>query len=257
MAEKKTALITGASEGIGYELSRIFAGEGYDLVLVARNEEKLNRVSEELARRWGVSCTVIPKDLSKSSAPQEIYDEVSRGGSKVDVLVNNAGYTIYGAYAETDITSELDLLQVLVIAPMMLTKLFLKDMLEAGGGKILNIGSTGSFVPCPCEAVYGASKAFVLYFSEAIAEELAGTGVSVTTLCPGATGTQFFSRSGTDRLKVSRLKMSAEDVARIGFEALMAGKGYVVPGTMNKAMVFSTRISPRRLVAKVTKRFLS
>lgn len=258
MAAGETALITGATEGIGFELSRLFARDGYDLALVARNVEKLNRISEDFSREYGISARVIPKDLSDPAAPEEIYRELEQASVEVDALVNNAGYTIYGPFAETDMAEERDMLQVLMWAPTKLTKLFLQDMLERNKGKILNLGSTGSFTACPFESIYGAAKSYILFFSESIAEELAGSNVTVTVLCPGTTKTQFFSRSKTDGLRISRLgAMSAEEVARTGYEALMKNKRYVVPGVFNKVMVFGIRLTPRFLVPKITKFILT
>lgn len=252
--EKETALITGASEGIGLELSKLFAREGYDLVLVARNEEKLNQISGDLSSKYGVSVKVIAKDLSNSTAPGEIYDELKSGAIEVSVLVNNAGYTLYGPFAETDISEESKMLQVLLWAPTQLTKLFLRDMLKANRGKILNLGSTGSFAPCPFESLYAAAKAYILFFSEAIAEELAGSKVTVTVLCPGATRTQFARRSKTENTWLFRLgTMGADRVAEIGYRALMENRRYVVAGIHNKLTVFAMRFMPRSLVTKVVK----
>jgi short-subunit dehydrogenase len=254
----ETALVTGASEGIGYELSKLFARDGYDLVLVARNEEKLNRISDDFSRMYGISAKVIVKDLSKSTAPDEIYDELKRDGVEVDVLVNNAGYTIYGPFAETDISKELEMLQVLLLAPTRLTKLFLKDMLKKDRGKIMNLGSVASFAAFPLSSVYSAAKAYVLFFSQAIAEELAGSNVTVTTLCPGSTRTQFFTRASMDDTRLGRYKfmnMSAEKVAEIGYRALMENKRFVVPGVFNKFTVFMTRLLPRAAQMKIAKTF--
>jgi uncharacterized protein len=250
----KTALVTGASEGIGQELCRILAREGYDLVLVARNEAKLLQLAAELSGRHGIDARVIAKDLSSRSAPQEIFDELDRAGVVVDTLANNAGYTVYGAFADAEFARQEEMLDVLVYAPMRLTSLFLPGMLAKNSGSILNLASTGSFIPCPYEAAYSASKAFVLSWSEAIAEELGGSGVTVTALCPGATRTRFFERSSTDNIKVFEIgMMSPEQVAEIGYAALRAGKRYVVAGWMNKVLVFSTRFMPRAILCKVVK----
>jgi short-subunit dehydrogenase len=253
-ASGKTALITGASEGIGRELARIFAREGYDLVLVARNEEKLNGLAGEVSSRCSVSARVIAKDLSSRAAPEEIFEELADDGVVIDTLVNNAGYTVYGAFSDTDYADQEKMLDVLIYAPTRLTSLFVPPMIARGAGQVLNVASTGSFIPCPYEATYAASKAYVLFFSEAIAEELAGSGVSVTALCPGATRTQFFERSSTQNLRVLQLgSMSAEQVAEIGYRALVAKKRSVVAGPMNKALVFSTRLLPHRALCRVAK----
>ena len=254
---RKTALITGASEGIGLELARIFAREGYHLVLVARNKEKLLAVGEELSTRCGVNVRVIPKDLSVRSAPDEIFAELSESGIEIHTLVNNAGYTVYGPFAENDIEDESKMLEVLIWAPTKLTKLFLPGMIARGSGQVLNTASTGSFIPCPYEALYCAAKAYVLFFSEGIAEEVAGSGVTVTALCPGATRTRFFERSSTENLRVLQVgSMSAEAVAEIGYRALVRRRRHVVAGIQNQILVWSTRLLPRRAIVKVAERVM-
>ena len=255
---RETALITGASEGIGYELTKLFACNGYNLVLVARNEAKLNQIREDLSRAQGISVKVIVKDLSKSNAPYEIYDELKKDGIRVNILVNNAGYMVYGLFTETELSQELDMLQVLVWSPLVLTKLFLKDISREGGGKILNIGSIGSFNPGPLSAVYFAAKAFILSFSHAIAEELAVKNITVTALCPGGTRTQFHHRGKIENLFASKYGlMSAEKVAETGYKALMSNKRHVVPGIANKVIVFTGRLAPWTFRAKVAKAFMS
>lgn len=251
---REAALITGATEGIGFELSKLFACDGYDLVLVARNAEKLERIGEDFSREYGVSVLALAKDLSVSTAPDEIYKKLREEDVDISVLVNNAGYTLYGSFAETDFSDENDMLQVLLWAPTRLMKLFLPDMLIKNRGRILNLGSTGSFAPCPYESVYTAAKAYILFLSEAIAEELTGSNVSITVLCPGATRTEFARRSQTDSLWLFRLgTMSAEKVARIGYESLMRDKRYVVAGIHNKISVFAIRFAPRALIPKLVK----
>jgi hypothetical protein len=253
-SKRQTALITGASEGIGQALTRIFAREGFDLVLVARNEEKLNKLAEELSLRNGISAKVIPKDLSSRSAPDEIYSELEAGGIEVDVLVNNAGYTVYGLFSETDFADTEKMLEVLIYAPVKLTRLLVPGMVKRGGGRVLNLASTGSFIPTPTEAAYSASKAFVLSWSEAIAEELCGSNVTVTALCPGATRTRFFERSNTDNIKAFEIgMMTPEQVAEIGYRALMANKRSVVAGVMNKTLVLTTRFAPRWLLCRLVR----
>mgnify|MGYP005846907369 CR=1 FL=1 len=255
---RETALITGASEGIGFELTKLFARNGYNLVLVARNEAKLNQISENLTRTYGISAKVVPKDLSKSAAPYEIYDELKREGVRVNILVNNAGYIVHGPFAENELTDELDMLQVLVGTPIVLTKLFLQDMLQGNGGKILNVGSVCSFHPGPLSAVYYAAKAFILSFSHAIAEELADKNITVTALCPGVTRTQFYLRGNMENLFIAKYgAMSPEKVAEIGYKALMSHKRHVVPGLANKFFVFVARICSWSFRAKVMKVFVS
>ena len=258
MSEKGTALITGASEGIGYELTKLFAKDGYDLVLVARNEAKLNEIADELSLAYGISARVIAKDLSKPDAPDEIYSELSRDGVAITALVNNAGYVVYGPFAERDVSEELDMLQVLVCAPTKLTGLFLKDMLRGKGGKILNVGSIGSFSPGPLTAVYCAAKSYILAFSHGIAEELKGSNVTVTTVCPGATRTQFASRGNVENVLGARHgMMSAQKVAEIAYKALMNNKRHVVTGVHNKVLISSGRLMPLAVQAKVARVFMS
>src|SRR5512145_187300 len=181
---KKTALITGASTGIGYELSNLFAHDGYDLVLVARNKPKLEQMAREFQQTYGSSVTVLAKDLSTPTAADEIFAELQ--SVAIDVLINNAGAGVHGLFSETDLAQEMQIIHLNLVSLTRLTKLFLTGMLVRGQGRILNVGSTGSFVPGPLNAVYCATKAYVLSFSDALAEELSGTGISVTALCPGA-----------------------------------------------------------------------
>jgi uncharacterized protein len=255
--DRQTALITGASSGIGSELARLFANSGYDLVLVARNEQRLNALAVELAQRFGIDVTVLAKDLSAPAAAEEILAELRHRALHIDILVNNAGFGAYGPFHETGLEKELQLIQVNITSLTQLTKLLLPGMLKRNSGRILNIGSTASFSPSPFVAVYGASKAYVLSFSEALAEELKGTGVTVTVLCPGSTETEFAERARmTDsRIFQGRL-MSAGEVAEIGFRALMEGKTTVIPGRANKLLVFSQRFTPRKLVAGISRYLL-
>ncbi|MBE9007915.1 SDR family oxidoreductase [Fortiea sp. LEGE XX443] len=252
---KQTALITGASGGIGYEFVKLFAQDGYNLVLVARSEQKLNQIADELKRKFGIEVKVIAQDLANPAAPEEIFSELQQASIKIDVLINNAGFAIYGLFHETDLTAELQMLQVNVMCLTHLTKLFLEDMLKQGYGKILNLASTAAFQPGPLMAVYYASKAYVLSFSEAIANELEGTGVSVTALCPGPTESGFQKRAAMEDSKlVSGQKiMDAETVAKIGYDALFDNKPVVVPGLKNKLLTETVRFTPRRLVTKIVR----
>jgi uncharacterized protein len=252
---KQTALITGASGGIGYEFVKLFAQDKYNLVLVARNEQKLNQIANELKSEFGIDVKVIAKDLAIPAAPEEIFSQLQQASIKVDILINNAGFASYGLFNETDLTAELQMLQVNVMCLTHLTKLFLKDMVKQGYGKILNLASTAAFQPGPLMAVYFASKAYVLSFSEAIANELEGTGVSVTALCPGPTESNFQKRAAMEDSKlVSGQKiMDAETVAKIGYEALFDNKTVVVPGLKNKLLIESVRFTPRKLVTKIVR----
>jgi hypothetical protein len=196
--------------------------------------------------------------LSVATSPKEIFDELQQESVQVDVLVNNAGFNVYGPFSETDLMEELQMIQVNLVSLTHLTKLFLPGMLKQGYGKILNVGSTGSFGPGPLNAVYCATKAYVLSFSEAIAEELEGTGVTVTALCPGATKTEFAKRAGMEDVKLfqSRL-MDARTVAEIGYRALMEGKRVVVAGIYNKLQMSLIRFLPRKMVTKMVKDMMS
>ena len=193
-----TALVTGASSGIGLELARLFAHDGYDLILVARSVEKLDRLGAELSARHGIRARTVGADLGSPDAPGAIAETLKQAAVRIDVLVNNAGYGVHGPFAKTELQTELDLLRVNVVALTHLTKLLLPTMLARRAGRILNVASTAGFQPGPLMAVYSASKAYVLSFSEALAEELAGTGVTVTTLCPGPVLTGFQARAGLD-----------------------------------------------------------
>jgi uncharacterized protein len=251
----KTALITGASSGIGYELARIFARNKYNVVLVARNEKKLQEIAAELQKSYGISATVIAKDVSKLSAAQEIYDALKRDGITVDALVNNAGFGDFGFFTETSWEKELEMINLNMTSLTLLTKLFVKDMVARKHGQILNLASTASFQPGPLMAVYYATKAYVLSFSEAISNELQGTGVTVTALCPGPTesGFQAAADMGDSKLVKGKKLPSSKDVAEYGYTALMSGKVVAVHGVMNKIMAQSVRYSPRAVVRSLVR----
>lgn len=251
-----TALITGASGGIGEELARLFAAHSYDLVLVARNADKLQSLGDELSRAHGIRSRALADDLADPGAPPRLFAALQQQGISIDVLVNNAGFGARGAYAEINYDIEARMIQVNVAALTHLTRLFLPAMLARRSGKILNVASTAAYVPGPFMAVYYASKAFVLSFSEAIAEETSDSGVTVTALIPGPTKTNFAAAAGTEdtRLFRSGSAMSAAAVARVGFDGLMAGKRVVTAGFSNKLTVFSTRLAPRTMLAKITRK---
>lgn len=258
MSTEKTVLITGASSGIGYEFSNIFASRGYHLILVSMNAERLRKAADEIMNKHRVHVRTIEKDLSKINSAEEIYAEATALAGHIDILINNAGIQVYGPFGETKQEDEINLLAVNLISLTKLTKLFLKDMIKRGNGKILNVGSTGSFAPGPLNAVYCASKAYVLSLSEAIAQEIKGTGVTITTLCPGATKTDFARRAGIENVRLFKSKtMSAHDVAEIGYKALMKGRTTVVAGFYNKLVAFSVRITPRRIVSKISQYLMS
>ena len=254
-----TVLITGASGGIGEELARLFAAHGHDLVLVARTEPKLRSLSAELARAHGVQCRVFAADLSDPSAPPRIFEMLRQQAVATDVLVNNAGFGARGAYAELDYEVEARMIQVNIVALAHLTRLLLPGMLARRNGKILNVASTAAYVPGPFMAVYYASKAFVLSFSEAIAEETRSSGVTVTALIPGPTQTGFAATAGNQDTPLFRngSVMSAAAVARVAFDGLMAGKRVAIAGVSNKLTVFLTRLAPRTMLARITSRLNS
>lgn len=255
MSESKmTALVTGASGGIGEELARLFAADGHDLVLVARSRDKLARLAAELEDAHGVSARVVASDLSRADSPREIFEELSGAGVAVDALVNNAGFGSYGLFAETDLEQELELLQVNVAALTHLTKLFLPAMLGRRRGYVLNVASTAAFQPGPLMAVYYASKAYVLSFSEALSNECEGTGVRVSALCPGPTETGFVAAAGMGDSKLfDRGAMSARAVAEAGYRGLLDGRRVVIPGLRNNLLARSIGLFPRGLVTKVVR----
>jgi short-subunit dehydrogenase len=246
------ALVTGASSGIGYELAKLLAADGKNLVITARNKEALERIKTELESMYGVSARVLVKDLSVPGAPQEIYSELEKEGTDVDVLVNNAGFGLYGEFSGTDLEKELTMVQVNITATTCLTKLFLKNMLASKSGKILVVGSSLGFIPVPLFSVYASSKAYLLHFSEALACELEGSGVSVTCLCPPPTKTAFWADMAHS--KSAGMKMlSAGAVAEAGYRALKKGKIIVAPGWLVKSMLLLTRIAPRKSIPKMMK----
>ena len=248
------ALITGASTGIGYELTKLFARDGYQLVLVARNPQRLTEVKDELQRQFHVSVTVVSKDLALAQAPDELFAELQREGIAVDVLVNNAGFGTHGFFAESDLAMQRGMMQVNMAAPTHLVRLFLPGMIKRGAGRILNVASTAAFQPGPLMAVYYASKAYVLSFSEALANELRGSGVSVTVLCPGPTKTEFQRRAGVEETQLMRSGiMDARAVAVAGYRGLMTGRTVVIPGTRNRVLAAAVKFLPRSLVTRVVR----
>ena len=238
----QTALITGASSGIGLELAWLFAQDGFGLVLTARNQGKLNSLAQELRASYNVPVTVITADLDKPGAASEIVRQLRQSGITIDILVNNAGTQVYAPFTEADEQKLINLIQVNITALTQLTRLLLPGMVQCRRGKILNLGSTGSFVPGPLNAVYCASKAYVLSFSEAIAAELDGSGVTVTTLCPGATKTEFVTRHGMQDVRLFQNAMAADEVAIIGYRALMSGKRTVIAGIANQLQILSFKL---------------
>lgn len=252
-SKEKYALVTGASSGIGYELAKLFAEDGKNIVVVARSQDRLEKLKTEIENRYGTKAIVVVKDLSKPDAPQEIYSELEKKNINIDVLVNNAGFPVHGKFAETDLKEELNMIQVNIAALTHLTKLFMKKMVENKSGWILNVASTGGFAPFPLFSVYAATKAYVLSFSEAIANELQDTGVSVTCLCPGVTDTRFYERGNAGKAKFAKTmkRMDAARVASIGYTALKKGRVTVVAGMVNSFLMFAWRLAPRKLATRI------
>ncbi|HEY4054726.1 MAG TPA: SDR family oxidoreductase [Terriglobales bacterium] len=255
---RKTALITGASLGIGRELAKLFAANQYDLVLVSRSAPRLAEFANQLQQQFGIHTKSFPLDLASGSAPQFLFDQLSRENIVVDVLVNNAGFGKLGSFSKVSLEDSLGQIQLNIVVLTHLTRLFLGPMLERKSGKILNVASTAGFQPGPTMAVYYATKAYVISFSEAIASELRETGVSVTCLCPGATDTNFQKVAGTEETTLFRRlrPMDAVTVARDGYRGLMKGKPLVISGLRNWLLTESLRLSPRRLVTEVSRRIL-
>lgn len=250
----KYALITGGTSGIGYELAKVFAKDGYNLVIVSRSTERLSAVAAELGQEFGVQVKTIDKDLFKAGASKEVYEQTSQWGIRVDVLVNNAGQAEYGAFAETDLDRDIDLIHLDVIALVSLTKFYLKEMVARNEGKVLNLASSLAKSPTPLMAVYAASKAFVLSFTEALIQEVKDTNVTLTALMPNATDTDFFHKANaTDTIAYKKLTFyKPEEIAAAAYEGLMAGTDKVVPGVINKVQTFINNALPDSVVTAMT-----
>ena len=256
MNRPETVLITGASSGIGLELAKCFAAEGSRLVLVARNQAALETLAEELRQKNKIKTIILPADLSLPETPKQIFDKLAAQNASVDVLVNNAGFGLHGRFTQMPLQRQLEIIQVNVNALAELTGLFLLGMLQRRAGGILNVSSVAGFVPGPNMAIYYATKAFVQSLSEALSEELEGSGVSVTVLCPGPTETNFSAVARGHKVrKISRGKMTAQEVARIGHQAFRAKKVIYVPGFSNKALIALTRLLPRSAVRRIIKKY--
>jgi uncharacterized protein len=236
----------------------LFAKDRYNLVLVARSTGKLTQVADEFQREFGISAKAVALDLTTASAPQSLFEQLQREGIAVDILVNNAGYGVLGEFAKLSLEDNLGQIQLNITALTHLTRLFLGPMIERRSGRILNVASTAGFQPGPLMSVYYASKAYVISFSEALANELDGKGVSVTCLCPGATYTGFQDRAGLQNtLLFKKLRpMHASTVARDGYRGLMAGKPIVISGFRNWLLAESVRFSPRWLVTAISRKVL-
>lgn len=253
---EKTVLITGASGGIGLELAKIFAREGYNLVITARSEDKLVALKTTLEETRKIKVEIFPKDLSENGAARQLYDFTVQKGMTVDVLVNNAGFGDYGEFVKCNPEKQNKMMGLNIVALVELTRFFSEEMVKRGSGKIMNVASLASFVPGPLMSVYYATKAFVLSFTEAIAVEFKNSGVSVCALCPGPTSTGFVENADLGRSGLSKnLKsMSAIDVAEYGYSCLMSGKVIALPGFMNKLGALLSQLMPRKLVREIVYR---
>lgn len=248
----KVALITGASSGIGKELAYIHAASGGDLVIVARSQDKLQELKKELEAKYSIKVYCITKDLEKTDSPKQVYDEVKQAGIQVDYLINNAGFGGIGKFHERAWEKDLAMINLNIIALTALTRLFLPDFVKRNSGRVLNVSSTASLIPGPLQAVYYASKAYVTSFSNAIAEELYDTNVTVTALLPGATETEFGRISGMDKTSLFKHTANARTVAQDGYDGMLNGKLDVITGIsfINKLLIKVSALLPKSITLK-------
>jgi len=254
----KTALITGTTSGIGYALCEKFAREKTDLVLVSRNPGKLAEQKDYLQNTYGITAWVICQNLEQPGAARNVYKEICELRIDIDFLVQNAGFNEVGKFIETDIEKEKSMIQLHIVFITELTKLILKDMSARGSGKILFIGSTGSLIPCPLDAVYAATKAYILFFSKALRAELKGTGITATTICPGSTQTNFAEKAGIqETLLFKKNLMMPDKVADAGYDSMMKGKSMHIPGIYTKFLIFLSRIMPAAITDSLAIKMLT
>lgn len=252
-------LVTGASKGIGLELARQFAKHGYSLILTATKENELGTAAEDIQKDFNVPVRTVAADLLDAETPQKLHDALEAEKIGIDILVNNAGLGHHGNFVDQPASNDLEMIRVNIGGLVRMTKTFLPAMVARRSGKILNTASIAGFMPAPQMAIYHATKAFVLSFTEALAEELKDSGVTVTALCPGATDTDFFKTAdAVDTTAFQKMQvMSPQEVAKGGYEALMSGDRVYVAGGMNKATVFMRRLMPDSMMVKMTKLFYS
>lgn len=250
------ALVTGGTSGIGYELCKLLAEDGYNLIIVARDQNELDNVADEIKNAYGVEAITIAKDLFERSNAFDLFNEIKSRGLEIEILINNAGHGHYGEFLDTNLTMELKIIDLNIASLVILTKLFLQDMVSRGSGRIMNLSSIASKAPGPWQSVYHGTKAFVQSFTEAIRNEVKDSGVTLTALLPGATATEFFEKAGMEKSKIvqeSKLDDPA-DVAKDGYEALMKGDDMVVSGFKNKVQVAMSGVtSDEKLAEKMRK----
>lgn len=251
------ALVTGASSGIGYELAKLFAQDGYNIIAVARSKDDLQKVADEFTEQYGVQVEVMPKDLFGETGATELYEEVKGRGLEVEILVNDAGQGVYGLFVESDIEAQMRIIHLNIISFTRLTYHFLKDMVARNSGKILQVASVVSELPSPYQAVYGGTKAYVLSLTEALISEIKDTDVTITALQPGATDTDFFNKAGAQDSKIVEDKSKLADPAKVakdGYDALMKGDDKVVSGLKNKAQIAMANVVPDTMLANQMKK---
>jgi len=253
---KKTALITGASSGIGFELAKIHASKGDNLILVARSLAKLDELKMELEKKHGISVVNIEKDLSRIGSVAELYAEIKRQNIEVDYLINNAGFGDFGLFHELNWQKQEQMINLNITALTQLTRLFLQEMVERKNGRIMNVASTAAFQPGPLMAVYYATKAYVLSFSEAVDNEVRDFGVTVTALCPGPTESGFQAVASIEDSKLVKGKKlpSSKEVAEYGYKAMMKGKTVAIHGFINALLANSVRFTPRSIMVKAVRK---
>lgn len=253
-----TALVTGAAAGIGQELAHLLAKDQYQLILVDQNPGGLTEFAEHLRSVHNIEPTLITQDLGQMGAAQKVYDAVQQRGLRVDILINDAGFGEFGPFLEADIRRNSEVIHTNIVALVELTYLFGRDMKQRGHGRILQLGSTAAYTPSPNMAVYSATKSFVLSFSEALANELKDSGVTVTTLCPGATDTEFFEAAGAENTRAAQGSLAdPKDVAKDGYEAMMNGEVRVISGITNKIQAMLSNVQPDTMIASIAKKMFS
>lgn len=253
----KWALVTGASSGLGVDFAHQLAEMGCNLILVARREDRLKAVAEEIRQKRGVQVEVIIMDLSQPDAPQKLYDQIKAAEHTVDILINNAGFGLYGEFIKLDWEREQNMLQLDIMTVVHMTKLFVKDMVERNFGYVLQVASIGAYQPSPLYATYSAAKSFVLNFSEAVNYELRNTNVRISVVSPGITKTEFLQVSGQNATFYQRMvMMTSEQVVRMGLNAMLKGRPSLVPGILNAITVWSNRLMPRRVATMIGYRLM-